>query len=332
MTSRKPKQKPTPKDRRIVLLFIILVILNIVRHIVYSGFDSIGTMIEQTILLMLSFVGLIEISDLIGWNFFVPDFFIYEKKQKSKEEAQNYLREIFNEDINFIREYDQVRIDYLLSQLGISIEQLDQIRIDLITMRCIPLRDIEDAKKKLEYLAKCDYPIVIDQRKMDNSKLSYTKVDYFINLVDIMFVRQYARELASILSFLVKENANLPSIDNIIVPYDSNFLLGVEVGKRLGKPVVKVRKEDGRIETEKRWEGNLKTSDRVIIIHDVLVTAEQIIESTMLIPETCHIIGLYCLVVRKEWDGLVKLMHKGIPVHRIIDLDDNDIRILRGED
>lgn len=327
----KMENNKTIKDIIIIIVFLALVVTNIVYHIVLNGFEGTGTMIEETILIMLSFIGLVEISSNIGWNIFVPDFFILGQTQKREEEIKKSIDFFYQGNINFLTDYSEEQINFLLSQLGISKDQLDKIRLELIKMRCIPLKNLDDAREKIEKLVISDYPVIIDQNEMDSSKVCYTKVTYYINTTDIMFMADYARELSSILSFLITEKADLPSIDKLVIPHDSNFMLGIEVGKRLGKPVVKMRSGTGKIEKGKCWEGNLDPKDRVIIVHDILVTADQIVDTLNKLPETCSVLGLYCLIVRKEWNGLEKLKEKSLPVNRIVDLDDTDIRKLRNE-
>ena len=137
--------------------------------------------------------------------------------------------------------------------------------------------------------------------------------------------------LTNRIAFLIKEKADLNRVDRLIVPYDSNFLLGVEVSKRLGKPMVKMRFERGKIITAQPWEGQLNPTDRVIIIHDVLVKADQIIHTLEQLPRTCEVLGVYCLITRKEWKGLERLEQKGVTVEQIVCLNDNDISTIREE-
>lgn len=323
------KYKVTIKDVIIVLIFLSVIAINIINCVSQNGVEDIGGIIEQTMLTMLVFVTLVDIASYVNWNIFVPDFYEYAKEKKRKEEVQYFIETYVNEDTNFLQDYSEERICFIMSQLGINKNQLEQIRIELIKMRCMPLRSLDDAKEKLKSLAVSDYPIIIDQNKMDSSKLCYKEVRYFINTMDIMFLPDYASELSSILAFLITEKADLSIIDKLIIPYDSNFLLGVEVGKKLGKPVVKMRQKQGKIESEKYWDGNLGLTDRVIIIHDVLVSGDQIKDTIRKLPDSCKIEGFFCLIVRKEWKGKNVLKENDIPCHEIIEIDDEDIRKLR---
>ena len=327
-----PKYKTTIKDFILVGAFIVLIITNVIRHIHANNLTNLEAVISQTIILMLAFVGLIEIAYYIGWVILVPDFFRLEKEKRMKKETNIFLNKFFENDINFLHNYNEDKINYILTQLGISRNQLDKIRIDIIKMRCIGLDSIDCAKAKINSLVKCDYPIIINTKNYDTAKLAYKKVGYFINLTDAMFLQDYARELTALLSFLITEDAELLSkVDRIVIPHDSNFLLGVAIGKELKKPIVKMRLHEGKIFKEQWWEGHLKATDSVIIIHDVLVTAEQVVDAKRKLPATCTVLGFYCLIVRKEYDGVKTLEDKGIPVHRIADISDDDIRILRGE-
>lgn len=323
------RYKMTKKDIILLTIFLVLVLVNIGGYIYQNGFENIGGMIEQTLLIMLSFVTLVDIASYVNWSILVPDFFEFAKEKKHIKDVQACVETYIKEDVNFLQDYSQERISFIISQLGISKNQLDKIRLELIKMRCIPLKNLDDAKEKIKSLVISDYPILIDQDKIDSAKICYNKVRFYINIMDIMFIPDYASELSSILAFLITEKADLSTIDKLIIPHDSNFLLGVEVGKRLGKSVVKIRNKKGKIEAEKFWDGNLNVTDKVIIIHDVLVSGEQIIDTISKLPDSCAIEGFFCLITRKEWDGKKKLMQKDIPCYEVIEIDDEDIRELR---
>ena len=325
------KYRITVKDVLIVLLFVGIVIANIISTVLINGYTGVGDLIEQTVLIVLSFVGLIEIASYCNWHIIVPDFFIFYRKKERRDEIETYMMEYFRDDIKFLQDYNEERIRFILSQIGISISQLDEIRLCIIKMRCMPLKTFDDAKRKIEYYVKNDYPMVITQKNIDVAKLCYHDVNYYINFTDPMFLPEYAQEIASLLSFLIKEKADLNRVDRLIVPYDSNFLLGVEVSKRLGKPMAKMRFERGKIITAQPWEGQLNLTDRVIIIHDVLVKADQIIHTLEQLPRTCEVLGIYCLITRKEWKGVERLKQKGLTVEQIVCLNDNDISTIREE-
>lgn len=77
------KYRPTLKDIVIAGAFFIIVGINVYQHL-GSGADGVGALIEQTILIMLSFVGLVEISSNIGWSMLVPDFYQAAQRKNGK--------------------------------------------------------------------------------------------------------------------------------------------------------------------------------------------------------------------------------------------------------
>lgn len=329
MKKDKDNPKLSLKDLIIFVVFAIIGIVNIITDIVINGFNGIGALIEQTILILLSFVGFIEIAYYCHWLILVPDFMIQAHEKERNTETEIYMKKFFTDDINFVRNYNKERINYILTQMGITESQLDEIRLILIKMRCLPLRDLDDAKRKLKYYLRNKQPLIINQQKVNSADLAYSKVQYYINITDAMFLPEYAKEFSSILAWLIGEKANIKEIKRIIVPEDGNFLLGVEVSKRLGIPLVKMRSERGKVLISQPWEGQLNPSDKVIIVHDVLVTAEQIIRTLSKLPETCDVLGVYCLFTRKEWGGVDVLSNEGISVEQVICVDDEDIQNIR---
>lgn len=324
--------KITIKDTIIIIFLAGLEVAHIISFVIANGYTGVGNLIEQTLLITFSIIGLIDCFDLLNLGIFVPDFYTYCREKRRSDNVEAYMMEYFKDNIKFMRDYSEEKTKFILSQLGITTSQLDEIRLCLIKMRCMPLKDLGHAQEKIKYYVKSDYPMVISQKDIDSSKLCYHSVDYYINFQDPMFLPEYAREIASLLSFLIKEKADLNKVDRLVVPHDSNFLLGVEVSKCLGKPVVKMRSgSQGKVIKEQHWDGQLDDSDRVIIIHDVLVKAEQIIYTLGQLPTTCEVLGVYCLITRKEWDGADKLRNKKVCLEQIICLDDDDIRAIRGE-
>lgn len=323
--------KMTKKDIAILIVFTILVIIDI-KFLTYQN-ESInaGVIIERIILLILSFSTFVDISSYTNLYYFVPDYINFAKQKKQNEEIRKIVDSMVEVDFNFLQDYSEEKINFILSQLGITTNQFKKIKLELIKMRCLPLKSIQDAQEKIKSLCRCDYPIIIDQSKIDSAKICYNKVKYYINTMDVMFIPQFASELSSILSFLINEKLQLQTFDQLVIPHDSNFLLGVEVGKKLGKSVVKLRKDKGKIETEKCWDGNLKDGDKVIIIHDILVSGDQIIETLNKLPKTCEIIGLFCLITRTEWAGKELLMKRGISCYEVLEINDEEIGRLREE-
>ena len=334
--NKRSEYKCTKKDRIIIAVFFAAVIVQICQ----VGFSSVGNLIEQTIFVMLAFVGLLEIFHYVGWNILVPDFMLIKEKESRMYEFQEcmsivvnnsmddiigrVLEEYFHKEFNFLQDCSEDRTSYIMGQLGITSSQFEKLRVELARMRCLPLKNLEDAQEKMKQLIKCKL-FVVDLTRIDPAKRTYKYVDYYLNFNDAVYVTSICRELVAVMQLLIL-NKSVPSkFDKIVIPYDSNLVLGMELGKQLAKPVVHMRKEEGRIEKEKCWDGELALTDKVIIVHDVLVTSKQILHTLNNLPTTCEVIGLFCLVARKEWSGTEELKQRNIPVERVLSLSDDDI-------
>lgn len=312
------------KDVFLVIVYLMLLFKDL-------PLFSASAMIEHFILITLGFVGVIEVAYAIGWVIIVPSFYEYYINKKQREVVQICIKKYFNEEIVFMKEYSEERIQYILAQMGITKKQFDKLQYDLIKMRGIEVKNENDAKEKIEYTLKSNYPIIIKQNGIPAQNRSYDFVKYFINYNIFAFDKKNLRELASILAFIIRKKSNIKEIDKIVIPYDSNFLLGLEVGNILNLPLVKMREKYGRIEKDKPWDGYLKEGDKVIIVHDVLVTGKQIEEAIDKLPQTCEKNGMYCLVCRKEYNGREVIEKKGVAVYSVIELDDDDIEEIRRE-
>lgn len=252
--------------------------------------------------------------------------------EKTNSVVAKAMEDYFQREAAFISNYNKERINYIISKLGISMEQYNQLQVELIRMRCENINNIEDARNRLKRIIKSDSSIIINQSSIPQEARCYDKVVYFLNFSDIAFIGKNAAYLAYCLMYLVTDNCrSLDWFDKIVIPHDSNFILGVEVGKRLTKPIVKMRVGDGRIDKNQHWDGNLDPQDRIIIVHDVLVTGNQIKHVLEHIPETCQVQGLFCLVARTECGALDILKNENIEVYSLIELSDNDIDKLSKE-
>lgn len=340
-------KKLTKKDIIILCVFATLAIIHIVYELSHNELTSVNSLIEDVILLLLSFVGLIEIFQYVKWDIVVPDFILSKNKQKEEEELSRYTQKAvehlgdaiinksldmyFNKEVNFLKDYSDEKVEFIMSQLGINSYQLESICLELVKMRCLPLKDLEDAKDKVFQFIKCGKPMVIDLKSIDPAKRTYKDVNYYLNFNDAMYIDDSCREFAQIMNLLICEKIGLDKFDRLVIPYDSNIILGVEVGKLLGKPVVKMRYDKGRVEVNSKWDGIFKPKEKLLIIHDVLVSGAQITHTINNIPTSCTIIGLCCIVSREEGTGKKILQENNIPLQQVVILSDNDIKKILSE-
>ena len=172
---------------------------------------------------------------------------------------------------------------------------------------------------------------VVNLKEIDSAKRTYNNVDYFLNFHDAMYSAEYFADFVRVMHLLICEKIGVDNFDTIAIPYDSNVILGVEVAKLFGKPVVKMRKDRGKLEIDHLWDGEFSNGNRVLIVHDVLVSGEQIIHTKNHIPSRCEIVALCCLATRKDVNGLEVLQRENVRVERVIDLSDAEIESLMNQ-
>lgn len=156
-------------------------------------------------------------------------------------------------------------------------------------------------------------------------------IEAFLNFHDAMYSAEYFADFVRVMHLLICEKIGVDNFDTIAIPYDSNVILGVEVAKLFGKPVVKMRKDRGKLEIDHLWDGEFSNGNRVLIVHDVLVSGEQIIHTKNHIPSRCEIVALCCLATRKDVNGLEVLQRENVRVERVIDLSDAEIESLMNQ-
>ena len=220
---------------------------------------------------------------------------------------------------------------HLLNQLGLSRNQFDQLKMELLSIRLMPLRNLEDAKKKLFEIVKTA-KIILTQDGMDSDQLVYKQVKYFINFTDVMFDEEYYNQITDCLVLLIKEVAGtkLNGYTNVLVSHSGNFLLGMGVSQKLNKEMIKIT-EKPLILHNKSYIGDFdrQTPGSSILVHDVLVSGKQLRESIRKVEAHTKVEAIYCLVNRLDFGVKAELEAElGIPVYALIDLHDNDIEAL----
>lgn len=168
-------------------------------------------------------------------------------------------------------------------------------------------------------------------------------VKYYINLTDIMFQKPLkyqdyhdydlnkmaplAIQLSNMLAQLIQETlGNFRENTKVVIPTDSNFLFGIKVSDILGIPFVKMRLTP-KILMNQRWDGILNSGDNVIIVHDVLVTGSQILDTMASFPGNMNIYGLFCLIQRTDYQEEVDRL-KDISIYSLLKLSDQDIDLI----
>lgn len=334
---KKSKEYTIGERVRETIIYLIIIALLIALgfqdlHQIEDGelLDELSKYIGTVSIILFGVIGLFEFAYDNGLLLFVPPSFIKYKEKKAKKQMKFYIESYLKEELSIINQYNNERIAFFLSQLGLSQREFEAVKSHIISLKMMPLKDLKDAEEKLRNIIKvCN--IVTNQEKCESKKLLYNKVKYYINFIDIMYIKEYRDELSACLIMLLKNEMSneLNNINKIIIPYSSNRMLGYGVGERIGKSVINVTREP-YIFSNQCWEGDFdnESKNHGIVIHDVLVTGAQVLESIKKIEEHCLVNDVFCLVERKDYSGRTDLENKGYKVHSLLALSDADIEAM----
>lgn len=250
----------------------------------------------------------------------LPDSFKAGMRKTLKKIAQEIVFEVIDSQSHNISEHDFQKLRREVHELLGDAGCPEVHRMDVISAQNSGLAGIEDAKCKLETLL-FKSGIISDLRE-DPEAHTTPGLNYFIRLFDLMYDEDNAKTIiSSMITFISHtldsegkfSQKNLNSIDVVVTPNNGNYLLGYQVSKELRKwttPHIKMIARE-KIVGNNYYEGTIPKSvlergPRMIIVHDVLATGKQIVESIeeirKCIPNS-KIIGVFSLVYRVDGEA-----------------------------
>lgn len=345
------------KTLKNIIASVIAVVLLVLAFITGAGgsvqfsppFVTYGTdgmnVLDGITTLTIAFLGIVTIFDLFqafGWDLLVPSYITETKVKKEEEAVKNVidtyygkdfsrfselLEVYFKNDCAFVKSTHQARTDYILQQLGIKQSEL----LDgLIRLRTMKLTSIEDSIARIKQILK-EMPGIIIKQEEKPADRTYKKVQFYIDFVSSMRDNEYGKELSKTFSHYIAldmKECKVEGVTKVVIPADSNFLLGFKVAENLDCPPVIMRMNKGRIFEDRPWDGELSCNDKVIIVHDVLVTGEQVVDAIQKLQNFgVEINAVYCIVHRSEYFGMeaITSKDKNCKVRAMLDLDDKTI-------
>ena len=292
----------------------------------------------------IAFLGIVTIFDLcqaFGWNALVPTYIAEAKDKKAKamikdiidtyygEDFSRFselLEVYFEKDLAFTKSHHQAQTDYIMQKLGINhSEMLDS----LLKLRVMHLKNEEDAIARMQHILKGRSNIIVKQKENPADR-TYKEVRFYIDFVSSMRDDEYGKELSKTFAryILLDMKEEIKGITKVVIPADSNFLLGFKVAETLGCPPVIMREKRGRIYEDRPWDGELSPGDTVIIVHDVLVSGDQVVAAMKKLRDFgVKIRAVYCIVNRLEYPGEEKVIQEdgSCQVRAMLELNDQII-------
>lgn len=332
----------------IVLLFLVLALITGAggsiqfspSFSVTYGEDVLAGLTTLTVAIL----GIITVFDLFqafGLDAFVPTYIAEAKEKKTKAMIEDIidtyygkdfsrfselLEAYFKRDLAFVKSHHQTMAHYIMQTLGINqSEMLD----GLIRLRVMRLKDEKDSIARMEHILK-NMPNIIIKQEENPIDRTYKEVRFYIDFVSSMRDDEYGKELSKTFAryILLDMEQKIKNITKVVIPDDSNFLLGFKVAESLGRPPVIMREKKGRIFEDQPWDGELSPSDEAIIVHDVLVSGDQVVAAMKKLQNFgVKVHAVYCIVNRLEYLGEKKIIqeNENCQVRAMLELDDQII-------
>lgn len=291
------------------------------------------TFIGAIVTILFGFLGIIDFAYNNGLKILVPHSYEHYKEESAKKTIANYTEEFFKKELEYYTQYNDARLSYLLNQLGLDRNQFDKLKMEMLKIRLMPMRDLNDAKAKMKKLLGTA-SIIESVKEKPSDELVYKEVKNYINLTDIMFYDIYKKQISDCLAELIleKEETDNIAFDRVAVSNRGNFLLGVGISERLNKALIRVTK-DPMVFKSKKWIGNFPSDSKTIFVHDVLVSGSQIVDSINAIKEHTSVTAIFCLVKRIEHGGEKKIKDEfpDMKIYSLLDLNEDDLeKIMNG--
>ncbi len=254
--------------------------------------------------MLFGIVGIYEFAYLNGLTGLYPPFFGDWKDKRDEKTAEVMMKTYYENDKEFIQQFEQERFGSILQMLKIDEKQYQRLSYDLLRARAMTTNNLGELKVKAAQIA-FNQSFIEDLTKSDKKDdRVYDNVNYYINLYTAVYDERIRTELGSIMTsfILASLGEDCGTIDYIVIPQESNLLIGLEVGKRLGRPIISIQSKP-RIYKSECWDGEYvfharqdDKKNRIIVLHDILVTGKRILDAVNKLPKnTFEITGMFFL-------------------------------------
>lgn len=273
---------------------------DILNGLLSTGATEIFTFIGCVAFIAFGLMGIYEFAYSYGIRPLYPPIYGVLRERRDTKAAEIMMKTYYENDKEFLQNFEKERFDSILKALKIDVRQYKILSYELIRARSMPDETIEQLQEKAKIIA-LNEEFVINLSNFQDSRV-YSDVNYFVNLYNAAYIDDIRNSLGKIMAQYInlKMKPNIQEIDYIVIPHNSNLLLGLTVGKLLGKPIIYIQ-DKPRIIKEQYWDGDYKLilghTNQIIILHDVLVTGNRIADAVnKLTPDTFDIRGFFCVV------------------------------------
>lgn len=300
--------------------------------------QNINMLATNILVLILTVLSAFDLLDMYGVN---VKIFSYSKRKRAREK-QNVgiaVEEYINNNKKVLKSSSEECIDYVLSSAGIKKgkEKVILSKIQDLQNANRIINDDASVSAAIHRLLQ-DPEVIVDLENTDPSRqVMYSGLKYYINLTDAIAKKHINAQLLSIMHYYVEKTVgtmgySIHDIDNIVIPTESNILLGINLAELLGIDVVIMHNKRSRIYFDQYWDGSIKPGCKILIIHDVIYSAKNIEDCITHLPNSCNILGVVSLINRTDkmhlWgdrNGKALIQSMGVNVYSAINLNDESI-------
>ncbi|HEX8232300.1 MAG TPA: hypothetical protein VF559_03005 [Caulobacteraceae bacterium] len=254
--------------------------------------------------------------------------FLDAQEARELAKVRTYVDTVFRQEHAFVANHEKQLVNLNLSQLGLSHDQLPQLRAEITRMAQIPTDSPEKRADAVRRLS-ASTPVLLDTRGIDRPL--YREVRWYINFADAMFDPTIGPLLATLMANHIRDNLAPDALARavIVAPRNGNLLFAAMTAEKLRRPIIFLR-EQPRIREDQVWDGVLPTDGHLVLVHDVAVSGRQLVEAQRLLAargHRCH--ELFCLVDRTPAVAKDEIAAEGLDFRPITAVSDEDIERLR---
>jgi hypothetical protein len=322
------------------IFFLLGVIILFIVQTVQSGTVNTLSIISSLMLPAVAYIGFLEILYLIGVTPILPEFYLESKKNSCVNLEINEIASKTLNDFSSTLKMSNDEFKLILSIKKTQYESAIRIKSDVDSLKCKLESSVKDFLRS---------DLVLTS-SVELISTSMPNMNYYINFIDIFYNERFANEIIKTMVDFITLELNMEKysqITQVVIPYNSNILLGFGVAKAMSIKAVKVVEKIPAYHLKKQFEGIISADDynpeHTIIIHDVLYTGRQVIESCKILdkwldkPEQNNNFGFsfFSLCSRKTTEqkdyGVKNLKDAGFDVHTLFEFDDKYIEKIRGK-
>lgn len=312
--------------------------------VINSVINDVSDILNAVLLLILTVISILELLDMYGIQIKKVKFF-ERKRERERKQIEKAVDEYIRGNKNLFVSNSKEYINYILTSIGIKNGQPDKIFSMINELKKVNevIRTDENMNEAIRDLLK-DPRVLIDLSKSNpERKVIYPGLKYYINLTDTMHIKGIRGNVLHILHYyienvLAEQNLAIRDIDSLVIPTESNTILGIELANLLDIEPVIMHNKRRRIYDDQYWDGTLQPGSKVLIIHDVIFSGDNIVECIERLPKTCAIVGVVALINRTDKDkklgnkiGKALIEATGVKVYSAMHLDDKILSDLHQE-